>query len=375
MNKILKTSTFSLGLAILLNVAGANAQQAKSFSLKGELTGVKDGDKILLIRNIDQNTSDTLSQTIKGGKFVLKGVVNNGAEFFSIRVENKRIRYNAFLDNSNMSIKANADDLSQSVITGSAAHTEYLKFSDAMAPLTNTMRALNKEYGEAKNASNSEKMAAISQQFDEIEGEQTKVTANFIRNNPDSYYTPYLILKGDVEPTATLPIYNALSVVVKKSTYGIQLKARLDALASVAIGVKAPNFSAQTPEGTTLSLNEVVAKGKYTLIDFWASWCAPCRQENPNLVAAYEKFHDKGLNVLGVSLDKPTAAAAWKKAIADDKLTWYQISDLQYWQSPMVKLYAVRGIPHSVLVDANGIIVAKDLRGKALHDKLAELLK
>ncbi|WP_316823458.1 TlpA disulfide reductase family protein [Pedobacter gandavensis] len=375
MNKILKTSTFSLGLAILLNVTGANAQQAKSFSLKGELTGVKDGDKILLIRNIDQNTLDTLSQTIKGGKFVLKGMVNNGAEFFSIRVEDKRIRYNAFLDNSNMFIKANANDLSQSVITGSAAHTEYLKFSDTMSPLTNTMRVLNKAYAEAKNANNSEKMAEISQQFDEIEGEQAKVTANFIKQNPDSYYTPFLILKGDVEPTATLPFYNALSAAVKKSTYGIQLKARLDALASVAIGVKAPNFSAQTPEGTTLSLNEVVAKGKYTLIDFWASWCGPCRQENPNLVAAYEKFHDKGLNVLGVSLDKPTAAAAWKKAIADDKLTWYQISDLQYWQSPMVKLYAVRGIPHSVLVDANGIIVAKDLRGKALHDKLAELLK
>lgn len=375
MNKILKISTLSVGLVGLLNVAGAHAQQGKNFTLKGELTGVKDGDKILLIRNIDQNTTDTLTQSIKGGKFVLKGLVNNGAEFFSIRVENKRIRYNAFLDNSNMTLKGNADDLSKSVITGSRAHSEYLKFSDTTAPLTNTMRALNKEYGEAKNANNSEKMAAISKQFDEIEGEQAKVTERFIKNNPTSYYTPYLIFKGDVEPTTTLPLYNALSADVKESTYGVQLKARLDALASVAIGVKAPNFSAQTPDGSTLSLNDVVAKGKYTLIDFWASWCAPCRQENPNLVAAYEKFHGKGLNVLGVSLDKPTAAAAWKKAIADDKLTWYQISDLQYWQSPMVKLYAVRGIPHSVLVDANGIIVAKDLRGKALHDKLAELMK
>ncbi|MNT77770.1 Thiol-disulfide oxidoreductase ResA [compost metagenome] len=116
-------------------------------------------------------------------------------------------------------------------------------------------------------------------------------------------------------------------------------------------------------------------KGKYTLIDFWASWCGPCRQENPNLVAAYAKFHEKGLNVLGVSFDKADGAAAWKKAIADDQLNWYQISDLKYWESPMVKLYAVRGIPHSVLVDDKGIIVAKDLRGKALHDKLEELLK
>ncbi|MBB2150776.1 redoxin domain-containing protein [Pedobacter sp. LMG 31462] len=290
-------------------------------------------------------------------------------------MENKRLRYNAFLDNSNMTLKANADDFTESVITGSIAHEDHLKYSAAVAPLMSTMRALNKEYSDAKKAGNTEKLAAISKQFDELEGEQTKLTDNFIKNNPQSYYTPYLIFKGDVEPTTTLPLYNALSAAVKKSTYGLQLKARLDALAKVAIGVKAPNFSAQTPEGLTLSLDEVVAKGKYTLIDFWASWCSPCRQENPNLVAAFEKFHDKGLNVLGVSLDKPTAASAWKKAIADDKLTWYQISDLQYWQSPMVKLYAVRGIPHSVLVDAKGIIVAKDLRGKALHDKLAELMK
>lgn len=375
MNNLLKISTLSLSLVTLLNVAAVNAQQAKSFTVKGELSGVKDGEKILFIRSTDQNTSDTLSQTIKGGKFVLKGSVNNGAEFFSIRVTDKRIRYNAFLDNSNMTLKGNADDLSQLIITGSPAHADHLKYSAAMAPLTSTMRALNKEYGDAKKANNEEKMAAVSQKFDEIEGEQEKVTAEFIKNNPQSYYTAYLILNGDVEPSTTLPVYNALAAAVKNSTYGLKLKERLDALAKVAIGVKAPDFSAQTPEGTTLSLNEVLAKGKYTLIDFWASWCGPCRQENPNLVAAYEKFHDKGLNVLGVSLDKPTAAAAWKKAIADDKLTWYQISDLQYWQSPMVKLYAVRGIPHSVLVDANGIIVAKDLRGKALHDKLAELLK
>ncbi|WP_316747287.1 TlpA disulfide reductase family protein [Pedobacter gandavensis] len=375
MNNTLKISTLSLGLVTLLNIAGVNAQQAKGFTIKGELTGVKDGDKILFIRSTAQNTSDTLSQTIKGGKFVLKGVIKNGAEFFSIRMEDKRLRYNAFLDNSNMTLKANANDFTESVITGSVSHEEHLKYSAAMNPLSTTMRALNKEYSDAKKAGQTDKLVTISQQFDELEGEQSKLTANFIKNNPDSYYTPYLIVKGDVEPSTTLPLYNALSASVKKSTYGLQLKDRLDALAKVAIGVKAPNFSAQTPEGTTLSLDEVVAKGKYTLIDFWASWCGPCRQENPNLVAAYEKFHDKGLNVLGVSLDKPTAAAAWKKAIADDKLNWYQISDLQYWQSPMVKLYAVRGIPHSVLVDAKGIIVAKDLRGKALHDKLAELMK
>ena len=234
MNNLLKISTLSLSLVTLLDVAAANAQQAKSFTVKGELSGVKDGEKILFIRSTDQNTSDTLSQTIKGGKFVLKGSVNNGAEFFSIRVTDKRIRYNAFLDNSNMTLKGNADDLSQLTITGSPAHADHLKYSAAIAPLTNAMRALNKEYGDAKKANNEEKMADVSQKFDEIEGEQEKVTAEFIKNNPQSYYTAYLILNGDVEPSTTLPVYNALAAAVKNSTYGLKLKERLDALAKVA---------------------------------------------------------------------------------------------------------------------------------------------
>lgn len=366
---------FSLAIASLLGIAEANAQNVKGFTIKGELNGLKAGDKVMLIYSADQRKMDTIAQIVKNNRFELKGQVKNGAEFYSLRVENKRIRYNAFLDNSSMILKGDADDLSKVSLSGSPSHDDYLKFTAMMAPITAKIRTLNKEYRDASTAKNEELVKSISRQFDELEGQQAVLTADFIRKNPQSYYSPYLIFNGDIEPSVTQPVYQSLSKEVKASTYGIKVKERLADLSRVAVGIKAPDFSALTPEGKTLSLNEVVKKGKYTLIDFWASWCGPCRQENPNLVAAYAKFHEKGLNVLGVSFDKADGAAAWKKAIADDQLNWYQISDLKYWESPMVKLYAVRGIPHSVLVDDKGIIVAKDLRGKALHDKLEELLK
>lgn len=375
MKNTLKASALAFSMVSMLGLTGANAQNDKGFTIKGELSGLKDGDKVMLISTGDQRKMDTVFQTVKNNRFELKGQVKNGADFYSLRVENKRIRYNAFLDNSSMVLKGDAEDLSRVTLSGSPAHEDYQRYTAMMAPTTAKIRNLNKEYRDARTAKNEELVKTISKQFDELEGEQAKLTNDFILKNPQSYYTPYLIFNGDVEPSTTTPVYNGLSQAVKASTYGIKLKERLADLSRVAVGIKAPNFSAMTPEGTTLSLNDVVKKGKYTLIDFWASWCGPCRQENPNLVAAYAKFHDKGLNVLGVSLDKTEGAAAWKKAIADDQLSWYQISDLKYWESPMVKLYAIRGIPHSVLVDANGIIVAKDLRGKGLHDKLEELLK
>ena len=161
---------------------------------------------------------------------------------------------------------------------------------------------------------------------------------------------------------------------VKQSKYGKLLKAKLDLLATVAVGKLAPNFSAKTPEGNMLSLKDVAAKGKLTLIDFWASWCVPCRKENPNLVKAYEKYHAKGLNIIGFSLDKKSGLEAWKKAIIDDNLSWFHVSDLNEWESGTVKTYGITAIPQSILIDSEGKIVAKNLRGEELNKNLQDLL-
>ena len=139
----------------------------------------------------------------------------------------------------------------------------------------------------------------------------------------------------------------------------------------VAVGQKAPDFSATTPDGKTESLHKNL--GKATVIDFWASWCGPCRQENPNVVALYNKYKAQGLKIIGVSLDKEKEP--WLKAIADDKLDWLHVSNLKFWDDEIAKEYAVEAIPATFLLDANGTIVAKNLKGAELDAKVAELLK
>jgi peroxiredoxin len=155
-------------------------------------------------------------------------------------------------------------------------------------------------------------------------------------------------------------------------TYIAKQKSQNIASGLASVGNKAPEFSAKTPEGNELALAATL--GKYTIIDFWASWCRPCRAENPNVVSVYNKYHDKGLNIISVSLDRQGQDARWKQAIEKDKMNWYHVSNLQYWQDPIARTYGVRSIPATFLLDENGVIIAKNLRGSALQAKMDELL-
>jgi len=167
-------------------------------------------------------------------------------------------------------------------------------------------------------------------------------------------------------------LFNGLNKEVRKSKAGEALKKSIDGFMAVRIGADAPVFNSPDTAGKTFNLKDL--RGKYVLIDFWASWCIPCREENPNVVKAYGQFKDKNFTVLGVSLDKSDKRDAWIKAITDDGLAWYHVSDLKYWNNAIAKLYSVRSVPQNFLLDPKGKIVAANLRGEALLQKLQELI-
>lgn len=206
--------------------------------------------------------------------------------------------------------------------------------------------------------------------------ERQRIMAQFIQTHPDSYVSLHAIepyITNGVDISVVGPLYDGLSERMRTSSKGVEIGELLSRMKKVAIGMPAPVFSQQTPDGKTVSLADL--KGKYVLIDFWASWCLPCRGENPSVVKAYEAFSKKGFTVLGVSLDGPKTVQAWKDAIKKDGLNWTQVSDLKEWENAAAHTYAVRAIPANFLVDPNGVIVARSLHGEELMQTLSKLLK
>jgi len=214
----------------------------------------------------------------------------------------------------------------------------------------------------------------LKDELDELIEEKTDFEINFIKEHPNALISAFILQSALASKSLTQDevsnMYDALAPEIKATKPGKSITEILEKDKATKIGVKAPNFSAPTPTGEKLALHDVL--GKVTVIDFWAAWCKPCRAENPNVVKMYNKYHEKGLNILGVSFDKD--ANAWKKAIEDDGLTWNHVSNVQYFDE-IAKLYNIRAIPATYILDENGIIVAKNLRGAALEEKVASMLQ
>ena len=198
----------------------------------------------------------------------------------------------------------------------------------------------------------------------------------YIKENTNTLFalmlTSEMLSKRELTATEANEVVESLSPKMAETQMAKKITSALASLSKGEVGSKAPDFTAPDPNGNMLSLKETL--GKYTLVDFWASWCKPCRMENPNVVRVYNKYHDKGLNIISVSLDRANQKDRWLKAIADDQMDWYHVSNLQFWQDPIAKDYNVRSIPATFLLDENGVIIAKNLRGAQLETQMAALL-
>jgi peroxiredoxin len=247
-----------------------------------------------------------------------------------------------------------------------------MKYSGQMGLLNKKMDDLYAQYQKAREINDTATMSKMDLQSGEIDKEKKKWIVDFAKENNKSVVAPYLILKNSwqFELPEMEEIFATFDTSLKVSSYYQSIMSRIDVLRKVAIGQPAVDFTMNDSLGKPVALSSF--KGKYLLVDFWASWCGPCRGENPNVVKAYQGYNSKGFDILGVSFDKDREK--WIQATKDDNLTWNHVSDLQGWGNTAGKVYGVNSIPANVLLDKDQKIIGKNLRGDDLQNKLAELL-
>jgi thiol-disulfide isomerase/thioredoxin len=368
MNKFLQIAFVGLSFSSL-------AQKNTSFTVSGNLRNAP-GNYAYIHHKWD-NKDVTDSVKLKAGAFSYLGKTTEPNMYWITKRNNINEQPNLvfFIDGGKTNVNASVDSLPYGKIQGGQTQKDYQDYNTMMMGFGTRQQDMVNRYNEARNKGDATTMNAVQMEYQNMEKDVKSALDNFIKAHSKSAVSGYAIYynfqNANVPPEELERVVGLLDKSILETKYGKLAQEKLKQLRGTMIGYPAANFAQADPSGKMVNLTDL--KGKYVLVDFWASWCGPCRAENPNVVNAFNKYKDKGFTVLGVSFDQNKDK--WLQAIENDKLTWTQVSDLKGWGNEAGKLYGISSIPQNLLLDKDGKIVAKNLRGPDLDAKLEEIIK
>lgn len=370
-------------LAVLAAPLSASAQQ--SYTIKGSVGKLNEPAKAYLTYKVKgERVMD--SAMIHNGQFVFRGTAGGPKEAHIMVKHNNEVQdpvmrpkqdiFGFFIEDVNITITAK-DSICNATIKGSVVNDDNAKVTAMLKPVYDKYDLLNKEFNTQpeEKKKDSAYLASLDTRANAIQHEIIAMKMKYAKANPDKYMA-LMAFNSTIPPEFDANVaennFNQFSEKIRKTDLGEELHAKILKVKKTQEGATAPDFTQLDVNGKPVKLSDF--RGKYVLLDFWASWCGPCRRENPNIVKAYNAYKDKGFTVLGVSLDKAGDKEKWLAAIQKDSLPWTQVSDLKDWSNEAAKLYEVNAIPMNFLIDPNGKIIAKYLRGDALEETLKKLL-